>query len=445
MKGKFYPLMGVFITLFLIGGVFATTVEYEQANTPSDNLIGRLISTIQYTIFKTGSFTVYGRELGCSVYPDKKQVWTSTGTSQSQSSLFNLVQFLLSGKKMTVTAPKGTSGFVNWFRGGGTYTSVNNQHPDDTFQFMGEVFVEAGKSVSFTCDAGSYWDYKCYYEFYNCPPPCHLDTDCSSDGSKICDKSLISNEIPNAGVCKSTSQIETESSYQTKVYECSNGEKNYVKSVSSGDINFCKNSNENNYILPGGESTGVCYTLDDQPKICTEITKINVQKGISVEQLNYYTTKDLLKSICTSTDQCETGTCLTLKALSDKDLIETTKSKSLLEDNAKIFGTAVGALTSTAGCIAIITGAGIATGGVATVGLPLCALTGAVTGYGATAGIESIITSASGQDSSSYGYCITSGYNSFNLDSKFDLFGLKVTLSTILIVVGVFLLLIILK
>lgn len=54
----------------------------------------------------------------------------------------------------------------------------------------------------------------------------------------------------------------------TEVYRCDNGTKTFIKEVSKGDINFCFDEEENNYLLPSGGASGVCYTIENEPAEC---------------------------------------------------------------------------------------------------------------------------------------------------------------------------------
>lgn len=275
MKEKYVKVFIIGIVFLLlvgtIGNVFAVTEikETEEEvvpNSPGDNWLGRIISQIQFSIFKAGDFTIYGRELECAIFP----------TQQNNFKKWD---------EVILTAESGEAGFINWFRGSpddGAYSD----HPGDSRQFMREDYIEYGKSydsTSFTCDAGAYWDNDCYWEFYLCPFPCYSDADCDSD--EECDKRILSQVIDNAGVCKEIDEEGEiiELTHKTKVYECSDGEKTLIKTVSDGDKNFCRDPDKNNYLIPGVGSSGVCYELENEPKICTEKPAITGDKEIGEE------------------------------------------------------------------------------------------------------------------------------------------------------------------
>ncbi len=243
------------IIILLVGAVSAVQIEssdsdIEVINTPADNWLGRIISKIQFSIFKVGTFSVYGDELGCAKYPTK-------------------IHPFKKGQTTTVTAGSGEAGFVNWFRGS-PYDGTYSDHPGDSRQFMSEGFIEDRGSMSWTCDAGAYWDNDCYVDFYSCPLPCYSDSDCSS--GEFCDKSVLSQKIPNAGVCKG--EVPT---HKTKVYRCSDGEKTYLNEVSHGNINFCTDPDDSKYLIL---TTDQC--LPYEPSICREVPTNG--EGCSIHQ-----------------------------------------------------------------------------------------------------------------------------------------------------------------
>jgi hypothetical protein len=378
---------------------------------------------------------------------------------------------------MTVTAPSGTAGFVNWFRGNpndGTYSS----HPGDSRQFMGEVFVDKGKSTSFTCDSGAYWNNQCYYDFYNCPPPCYSDSECGSN--KFCDKSIVGQEIPNAGVCKST-ELPT---YKTKVYSCANGVRTLVKEVSSGDLNFCSwSSDYNNYLLPGGEASGVCYTLANQPEICTgipeppigdnpvgqacstdtECTTMHCDKShwyslsqtcqptpwtevikvaATKEEISKMTVADAVNIACLQSSECKSGynnsiaTCIPINKLKEDGTLSfssdsfMSQAKSFVQKGA--IGAGVGGFTGILICIAAAGTEGLAatvTAGVALAASPAVAVicSAAITGGVVVGGTLATTVSFSDKDpitakikagdTDSVGLCVAEEKVAFNLNA----------------------------
>ena len=286
------------VLLLLVGTVVAITETRETeegiSNSPGDNWLGRIISQIQFSIFKTGDFTIYGRELECEIF-------------SSQGNGFKIEE------EAILTAEPGEAGFINWFRGSpddGTYSD----HPGDSRQFMREDYIEYGKSydsTSFTCDAGAYWNNDCYWEFYLCPFPCYSDADCDSD--EECDKSILSQVIDNAGVCKEVDEEGEiiELTHKTKVYECSDGEKTLKKTVNDGDLNFCRNPDKNNYLIPGVGPTGVCFVLEEEPKICTEKPEVVdgeevVSKSVSLTKSEWETAppRAVILSMCQTNNDC---------------------------------------------------------------------------------------------------------------------------------------------
>lgn len=220
----------IFFLILLIGSVVAQENVFKASD--GDNWLGRIISSIKFSIFKSGTFSVYGDTLKCST---------------SASSVITLKN----GQSKTITTSNfGTGqGFVNWFRG----SPYNGQYPDhtsDSRQYLGESWV--GSSWTWTCDAGAYWNNDCYIDLYNCPKPCYSDSECGS--GKTCDKSVLSAKIPNAGVC-----IAAPYTHQTQVYRCSNGVKTNLGKVSYGDVNFCTNPSATKYLIG---STDQCLTYE---------------------------------------------------------------------------------------------------------------------------------------------------------------------------------------
>jgi len=146
-------------------------------------------------------------------------------------------------------------------------------------------------------------------------------------------------------------------------------------------------------------------------------TPINVQVGITINELNKFTSKDLSKSICTETEQCKNGTCFSLNYLESNEYITSAKSDVLLEDTSKLFLTSAGAFVGVGACIGAVSGLATLTGGTAAVLFPLCALTGAGVGYAADEAITSIGEALKKGDKSEMGYCIVE--DKLDLDKYF--------------------------
>lgn len=209
-------------------------------NKPADNFIGRLISEIN---FNKQDFSVYGDELGCSVYPNDKI-------------------FLTYGDTGTFRAYENNVAFVNWFRGS-PFDGAYPEHPTNSRQFIREDYITSSSPSSFTCDAGAYWLNECYGEIYYCSEPvCYSDQDCNriSLPLEVCDKSIISLKIPNAGVCESGQYT-----HKTEVYLCQGGKIIDSYEVSDGSLDFCKDSTTSRYYLLD-QNTDHC--LDYTPADC---------------------------------------------------------------------------------------------------------------------------------------------------------------------------------
>jgi hypothetical protein len=285
MKARQIAILGVLFSLMLIGGGFAYSITSNgvttEVNTPFDNFFGRLASGIQYIIYQGGTFTVYGDELGCSKTANDIIKFKGTGT-------FDLNKYAQD------------AAFINWFRGSpidGAYAL----HPGDSRQFLTETYLEIGKtnSISFTCDAGAYWNNECYGEIYFCPKPCYSNSDCSTNSG--CEKSVLSQKIPNAGVCKLKDNTPT---HKTNVYSCSNGAKTYEGQVSYGSINFCTDSSESKYLIG---TTGQC--LSTEPAICNTPTSeqnTSSTKSLSLteEEWNTATPRVIFMAMCQLGSDC---------------------------------------------------------------------------------------------------------------------------------------------
>lgn len=250
MKSRLVTLLAIASITLLLGMFFVSaeeiTISEDGISTfkpsYSDNFVGRFLSKY---FSQVGSFTVYGDELGCDDYPAEPYIFKK-------------------GTTATVTTDYGESVFVNWFRGSpydGTYSS----HPSsiDSRQFVGENFVSENSQVGWTCDAGGYWDSdgdglgECYVEYYSCPNiPCYSDSDCAS--GETCVKDVLSQKIPNAGVCKVSNPT-----HQTNVYRCEDGTKTSLGKVSYGNSNFCTNPSASKYLIG---TTDQCLTYE--PSIC---------------------------------------------------------------------------------------------------------------------------------------------------------------------------------
>lgn len=255
-----------------INAVIFTQTEdvVDTSNYISDSFWGRLASTLQFYMIKQGTFTVYGDELGCEKYPSHTQKWVNTVTPL--------------GRTMTITLEPGDAMFINWFRGSPT-DGVYADHPGESRQFMEEVWLEYGKTpdnkYKITCDAEGYWNYECYVEQYLCDQPCYSNSDCPS--GQYCEKTIISQKIPGAGVCKTSNPT-----HKTKVYRCENGVKTSLGEVSYGNTNFCNNPIDSKYLIG---STDQC--LSTQPTICSEVPiTVCTDYETKCESNIYYTCSD---------------------------------------------------------------------------------------------------------------------------------------------------------
>jgi hypothetical protein len=382
-KANFLPLI---IGILIIGLFPISAYSLGESDIPGDtssyipdNWFGRIISK-----FNPSLFTVYGDTLKCSSTPTQIHQWKKTDIQRN----------------IIITADPGENIFINWFRGSpsdGQYSA----HLSDSRQFMDEIYLGygGGSTVTLTCDASAYWNYDCYFEIYTCPKPCLSNSDCLT--GQTCDKSVLSQKIPNAGVC--ISFIPT---HQTQVYRCENGVKTSLGKVTYGDNNFCIDSSKINYILPGGESSGICVNYE--PDICNKIptedfTNAKVQIGVKADKIQEMTAEDLIKSSCTSTEQCKNGSsCKSIEYLIDAGYLTEEEANKKLEISKTLVLTSGGAIGGVALCSAIAGVGTLVTGGAGAILFPLCALTGASAGFG----IDALFSQIGSKSKENYGYCI---------------------------------------
>jgi hypothetical protein len=157
--------------------VIPTDEEGDTSNYAMDNFIGRIISSLKGTgLFATTN--VFEEYLNCgkSVALEPKILRNT----------------LLGTKSVKVTATSDEAVYAYLYYG----------KPDGNKQLASTQYLGKGGilSVTFTCDAGAYWDNYCYVVVYNCDLPCGGDSSCSS--TQICDTSFIGMWLPGFGVCK---------------------------------------------------------------------------------------------------------------------------------------------------------------------------------------------------------------------------------------------------
>ena len=145
---------------------------------------------------------------------------------------------------------------------------------------------------------------------------------------------------------------------------------------------------------------------------------IKVQEAITIKQLKSFTSADLAKSMCTSTDQCKEGTCLSLEYLEDKEYITSAQTEDFFDDTSKIVFTSTGAIIGATGCAIIAGAASLTTFGAGVVLFPLCALIGAGGGLAGDMVFNSIMDAFASEDKEAAGFCIKDGAD-FDLDSIF--------------------------
>ena len=255
MKEKYVIVFIIGIVFLLLVGTIGFMNAQEEQEIPTevgDTWLDRIISNIQSFFHKQDMFTIYGRELSCSITPDmvhnfvKDQKYYFSEESTSKDFFVNFY--------------RGERGRDQYLKEIYYYQDQNSAYVTDG-DGQGNIYA----SPYITCDAGMYWDEKCYIEVYTCDKGvCVSDSDCESDEECNKQTSAISDIFPFFGVCEQ----EEVTYHETKVYECSGGSKDYIGEVSRGDINWCPDPDDNNYILPSGGTSGVCYESENEPMEC---------------------------------------------------------------------------------------------------------------------------------------------------------------------------------
>jgi len=302
MKEKYVIVFIIGIVSLLLVGTIGFMNAQEEQEIPTDvgdTWLDRIISSINYFFHKQDMFTIYGRELSCSIYPDR------------------VVNFVKDEKYYFSTENICGSDdfFVNYFRGEGGYDQYlkeiyYRQDTNSAYVTDGDGQGNIYLNSYVVCDAGAYWDNKCYVEIYCCDEGvCERDSDCDSD--EECDKqtSAISDIFPSFGVCEQ----EEVTYHETKVYECSDGSKDYIGEVSRGDINWCPDPDENNYILVEvGGTSGVCYEEENAPMHCTTPPKTcwRIQDN-QCNSISIYTTSCENSGYYSSKSDCEVDVGIT--------------------------------------------------------------------------------------------------------------------------------------
>ncbi len=252
MKYKALAIASVIILLTSV------VLAVQDISFPIDNWLGRVFSAFKEIADKS-VFTVYGDELGCDKTPTKILRSRNDGTR-------NYDEAAISGFPIAISPSlvNAETVAINLFRG-----SPTGEH-----QYLGELFLKKNEEWYFYCDAGAYWNKFCYVDLYACPNPCYANSDCKS--GEYCDKSVLSQVIPDAGVCRITSPT-----HQTQVYRCENGVKTDLGKVGYGNPNFCIDPKDIKYLIG---TTDKC--LNYEPDECKKKIKDTCAKNYGKCQLN---------------------------------------------------------------------------------------------------------------------------------------------------------------
>jgi len=203
------------------------------------------------------------------------------------------------------------------------------------------------------------------------------------------------------------------------------------------------------YDLACGNCDSGYFCLEGQ---CVEEGSLllNVQEAITIKQLKSFTSADLAKSMCTSTDQCKEGTCLSLQYLEDNGDITSARTEAFFDDTSQIVFTSTGAVIGIGACTVLAGAVGLSTFGAGFALFPICALVGGYGGMAADNAFNGIMDAFADENKNAAGFCIKEGGD---LDSIFgwaafydlDGDGDKDGLDGMIIAVGGFLILIIIS
>ena len=139
--------MIVFVLCLTLVSAYTVEDSYVSgvSNFPPDTAFGRFISN--------SFFSAHSISLGCTDLTTSVVEWTAVNTK-------------------TIKVKAGEAILINWWRGS-PYDGKYKDHPDDSRQFMKEIYLDGGttgNSVQITCDSGAYWNKDCYYDIYTCAP-----------------------------------------------------------------------------------------------------------------------------------------------------------------------------------------------------------------------------------------------------------------------------------
>ena len=244
----------------------------------------------------------------------------------------------------------------------------------------------------------------CIVQYYCCPhPECESDSDCedwyglgSDCKSKIAnDPNIYYESGQNFKYCKAPEDTSINCYYYDGIGAA-------CKSVEQ--LNTCP-------------STYMSYTLYDTKSECEDEEEdefqegdLGVQTGITMKELQSFTSQDLVKSMCTSIDQCKEGNCLKVNYLEEQGLITSAKTEAFFEDGSKLFLTGTGLAIGTGACLIVAGAATITTGGFGSVLFPICSLIGlggAGVGLAADTAFNEIADAFSSGNKNKAGFCIT--------------------------------------
>jgi len=307
MKEKKIFVIAIGIMVIMLVGIIAAE---EIPTNIGEGLVDRIVSYFRFIFHQSGKFTMYGVEMKCSSEPNTKVYLTSAFLS------FQPNQYFFASEKTC----GDKSFFVNYFRG----QPGHDQYIKEIYYYKGKAYITDGDgkggiytSPSIKCDAGAYWDNKCYVEIYCCPyGACQADSECSSGES--CKDASITLLFPELKVC----QLNEVPTYQTKVYQClENGSAIYLKSISYGDktYSFCPEG-KNNYLTIGGTSSGVCYTTASEA--CKTQTGTQSSKSIPLteDEWSTATPKMIVAAMCQVPSDCAEREGYTVKCIFSEDI-----------------------------------------------------------------------------------------------------------------------------
>jgi hypothetical protein len=345
------------------------------------------------------------------------------------------------------------------------YTSYCSNALTDVFDTKWNALGEYKNNPQLICGDSD----GCIIQYYCCPhSECTSNSDCVSwygTGSQCLSKSssdpgIAYQDGSTFKYCSSPSQVQVTCYYlsgtscldrtyigQTSCPATYNGMTLYsTQSACTSSINTCIDTcsslgyTSGTYTICGistncGTTSGTCDDYSHATKAiceargctwkgglfnptCGESASINtttntkVQIAISADSIQGMTATDLIKSACTTTDQCqEGGTCKTINSLVSDGYLTQSEAEAKIKLGKTVMLTAGGAAVGFGACAVVAGAVGVATAGTgALILFPICAIAGA----GAGTMFDAVVGGISSGKGDKYGYCVLDSSSSLN-------------------------------